>query len=356
METHFQKLKLIAKTATAAIAACSLFAAGACATDQTEGNSSNASSDGNALTVFVTTGYLSDAVHNIAPDANLVTMIGPGGDPHSYQPTTKDIAAMKDADVVFWNGLGLEESVHEQLESLGDKQVAVGESIPKDMLLPWTEDEDTDHDHDHESEAAHEFEDADHDHEGESGHHHDHSGLEYDPHVWNSTENWKIVVDTIVDKLSAVDTEHAADYRRNGDAYKGEIDEAAAYVKDKIAEIPAESRTLISGHDAFAYFGHEFGLEVRATDFVSSEAQLSAAQLVELAQYIADHKVRTIFQDNVSNPQAIESLKERVQADGWETTVSDQVLYSDALGTQSPQDTYLGALKYNADTISAALK
>lgn len=67
------------------------------------------------LTVYATTGYLADAVANIAPDADVTTMVGPGGDPHTYQPSTQDIETIRSADVVLWNGLHLEAQMIDQL-------------------------------------------------------------------------------------------------------------------------------------------------------------------------------------------------------------------------------------------------
>ena len=87
------------------------------------------------LTVYATTGYLADAVANIAPDAEVTTMVGPGGDPHTYQPSTRDIQTIQSADVVFWNALFLEAQMIDQLESLGERQLAVGEQLPEELLL-----------------------------------------------------------------------------------------------------------------------------------------------------------------------------------------------------------------------------
>lgn len=91
----------------------------------------------NGLKLFATTGYLADAAANLAPDADITTMVGPGGDPHTYQPTTHDIEAMKNADLVLWNGLHLEAQMVDQLESLGEKQLAVGDQLAEQDLLPW---------------------------------------------------------------------------------------------------------------------------------------------------------------------------------------------------------------------------
>lgn len=115
------------------------------------------------LTVFATTGYIGDTVKNIAPDADVTVMVGPGGDPHTYQPTTQDTEKISSSDLVFWSGLHMEAHMIDQLRSQGDRQVAVAEAIPKENLLDWPD-------------------------LGENGE------KLYDPHVWNSTENWKYVV------------------------------------------------------------------------------------------------------------------------------------------------------------------
>ncbi|MDO4630981.1 MAG: zinc ABC transporter substrate-binding protein [Corynebacterium sp.] len=276
------------------------------------------------LTIFATTGYIGDAVKNIAPDADVTVMVGPGGDPHTYQPTTQDTEKISSSDIVFWSGLHMEAHMIEQLQSQGDRQVAVAEAIPKEDLLDWPE-------------------------LGENGE------KLYDPHVWNSTDNWKYVVQAITDKLVATDPDNATKYKENSEKYTKEIDDTAKYVADKINTIPEDKRILITGHDAFNYFGKQFGLEIKATDFVTSESQISPQELKELGDFIAEKQIKTIFQDNLANPQAINSLQETVKAGGWEVTISDKELFADSLGESAPTDTYLGVLKYNADTIAAAL-
>nr|WP_027011603.1 zinc ABC transporter substrate-binding protein [Corynebacterium freiburgense] len=310
---------------TATIAACVCAGSlAACSTSDVESKVDSPAGDSKAITVFATTGYIGDAVKNIAPDADVTIMVGPGGDPHTYQPTTQDISKIQESDLVFWTGLHMEAQMIDQLEAQGDRQVAVGESIPKEDLLDWPE-------------------------LGEGGE------KLYDPHIWNSTSNWKHVVDAIAKKLSETDAANADTYKKNAEKYSKEIDETAAYVKEQIDAIPEEKRILITGHDAFNYFGKQFGVEIHATDFVTSESELSATELTELGEFIAEKKIKTIFQDNLANPQAINSLKETVQSKGWQVEISDKELYADSLGANAPTDTYIGIMKYNADAIRAAL-
>ncbi|WP_216380344.1 metal ABC transporter substrate-binding protein [Arcanobacterium phocae] len=275
------------------------------------------------LTVFATTGYIADAVANIAPDAKVITMVGPGGDPHTYQPTTKDIEELQNADVVIWSGLHLEAQMLDKLESLGDKQIAVGNTLDEKYLLPWPET----------------------DEEGNELH---------DPHIWNNPEGWSLAVQAAADKIAEIDPDNADMYQKNVAKYREEIKTTAAEAK-KLLDKVAEPRILISGHDAFNYFGQTFNLEVHATDFVSSEAKLSTQEISELAKLIADKKVPVIFLDNLANPQAIKALQEAVHANGWDVKISDEELFADSLGAEKGVDTYLGTLMHNAKAVSEAL-
>ncbi|MEO1343115.1 MAG: metal ABC transporter substrate-binding protein [Pseudomonadota bacterium] len=270
------------------------------------------------ITVYATTGYLGDAVSKIAPDAEVITMVGPGGDPHTYQPSTRDIQTIQAADAVVWNGLFLEARMEDLLMSLGDKALATAERLPSAMLLPWEDDLN-------------------------------------DPHVWNSPVAWSAIVGYIADHLAEIDPDNADAYVANAKSYIDEIRTADAEATKLLSAIPDANRILITGHDAFEYFGDIYGLEVRATDFVSTEAEMSPAELAELAQFIADKKIPVIFQDNQANPQAIVSLQEAVQALDWSVEISSDELFADSLGAEEDVDEYLEVFLHNAKAVATAL-
>lgn len=269
------------------------------------------------ITVYATTGYLGDAVAKIAPDAEVITMVGPGGDPHTYQPSTQDIQTIQAADAVVWNGLFLEARMEDLLMGLGDKAIATAEMLPAAMLLPWEDDLN-------------------------------------DPHVWNSPVAWSAIVGFVADHLAEIDPDNADTYIANAQAYIADIRAADAEATALLSTVP-EGTVLITGHDAFEYFGDIYGLEVRATDFVSTEAEMSPAEMAELAQFIADNQIPVIFQDNQANPQAIVSLQEAVQALGWEVTISGDELFADSLGGDPENDEYIEAFLHNARSVAAAL-
>ncbi|WIK58938.1 metal ABC transporter substrate-binding protein [Actinotignum urinale] len=293
-------------------------ALGACSTDKTVSSADKK----DAIKVVATTGYLGDAVKNIAPDADVTVLVGPGGDPHTQPLTTEDTQKIDKADVVVWTSHDMEHHMMAQLEKLGKKQIAAAEAIPEADLLPWEEDGKVE------------------------GH---------DPHVWNSPDNWQKVVTATAKKMGEIKPEKAKEYMKNAEAYNAKIKEAKEKAQKALSVIPKEKRVLITGHDAFNYLGKTFDIEIHATDFVSSESEMSAKELDELATLIAEKKVPVIFQDNLKNPEAINHLKEAVKAKGWQVEVSDKALFADSLGESAPTNTYLGALEYNCATIAQAL-
>lgn len=315
-------MHLSRRSALISLAALSVGSLAACATDKKKEGSTGASAAGGSLSIVATTGYLGDAAKNIAPDATITVLVGPGGDPHTQELTTKDTQAIESADVVLWTSHDMEHKMMDQLEALGAKQVPAAESIPEDMLLPWEEDGVVE------------------------GH---------DPHVWNSPDNWKHVVTACANKIAEIDSANADTYKANAEAYNKKIDEAKETAKKLFDAIPKENRVLVTGHDAFNYLGKTYDIEIHATDFVSSESEKSATDIDELAALIAEKNVKVIFQDNLKNPEAITHLKESVSAKGGSVEVSDKPLYADSLGEAAPVDTYLGVFAYNAETISAAL-
>ncbi|GAB3817727.1 zinc ABC transporter substrate-binding protein [Tessaracoccus terricola] len=283
-----------------------------------------AGSDDRALSVVTTTGYLADVVSQVAPEADVTTLVGPGGDPHTYQPSTRDIQTILDADLVLWNGLRLEAQMADVLLGQGERQLAVAEALPDELLLPLP------------------GRDADGNHLS-------------DPHVWNSPEAWALVVGEVADRLAEVDPDAAGQYRGNAESFAARIAAAGRWAEDLLAPVPEADRTLVTGHDAFNYYGHTYRFRVHATDFISTDAQLSATQLSELADLVATEQVPVVFADNQANPQAITSLAEAVAARGWRVEVSESELYADSLGAGEDVDSWLEVFEHNTRAIAAAL-
>lgn len=276
------------------------------------------------LRVYVTTGHLADAVVAIAPGASVGTLVGPGGDPHTYQPSTRDIQRILDADLVVSIGIGLEPHLDDLMQRVGERYLAVGELVPDGLLLDLP------------GKGA-----------GAAG---------VDPHIWNSPAAWRVVVEQITEALVEIDPPGEAGFVERAAAYTEDLDAAAEQARSFLTAISPDRRVLVTGHDAFAYFGEAFGLEVHATDFISTEARISAGELSQLADLVADRRIPVVFHDSQANPQAITSLTEAVRARGWDVMAADAELYADSLGTDEGVDTHLEVLVHNARVIARGLE
>lgn len=280
----------------------------------------SAESHNGKLNVVATTGQLTDAVRTIAGDnVNLVGLLGPGIDPHSHQATTRELEALTNADIIFYNGLHLEAQMVEFLSQMPNvKTIAVGEKLPQDQLLTW-------------------------------------SSYSYDPHIWNDPLLWSKAVEVVRDGLIEADPAHADSYRKNSDAYLAQIKELDLFVKSTLATIPAENRVIVTAHDAFSYYGRAYQLEVVGLQGISTQSEASTADVQKVANLIVQRKIPAIFVETSVSPRTVEAVKQAVQAQNYSITIGGS-LYSDALGEKgTPGETYLGMIRENTLTIAKAL-
>jgi zinc/manganese transport system substrate-binding protein len=275
--------------------------------------------------VVATTSIWADVTSNVACDdlATVETVIPPGGDPHSFEPSLRDRETMDGADLVIANGLDLEESLVDTIdavESDGVPVLRVGASLDP---LPVDEDSHTDTDHEHSGE---------------------------DPHVWWDPARVAMAVPLIADAL----VEAGLDRRRVdvcADQYVDDLvrldDEVAAIV----APLPVDERILVTNHDSLGYFADRYDFEVIGTVIPSSSslAAPSAAELDDLAEKITASGVPAIFADTQSSSADADALASRlgVAVVGLLTGTLDEP------GTDA--GTYVGWLRTNATTIVEAL-
>lgn len=309
--------------------------------------SCSASQGTDDLTVVATTPILADVVSQVGGDHIQVSVLIPAGtDPHAFEATPQDAANIAEADLVFVNGLGLEASLEAFLHDVEDagRVVVASEGV---VALEFE-----DHDHEEEHEAGHEHEGEDHEHEGEEheGEHHHHEGE--DPHVWMNPLNVSIWVDNITAALVAADGANAAEYQANAEAYKASLTELDGWITEQVGEVPQSNRQLVTDHESFNYFAHQYGFEIVGVliPSFSTLSEVSAAELAELEGAIAFHDVPAIFIGASMNA----SLAERVSAD---TGVALIVLYGETLSTSDgPAPNYIEMMRYNVSSIVSALR
>jgi zinc/manganese transport system substrate-binding protein len=298
------------------------------------------------LEVVASFSIIADFAKNVGGDrVEVETLVGPDGDAHVYEPRPADAAALEKANVVLVNGLELEGFMKRLIETSGTKAPVV--ELTKGIEPLKAEEEE--HHHDEKAEAGQdhdgdEKEEAGHDHEG----HHHHG--EFDPHAWQSIPNAEIYVKNIADAFCEADKAGCATYTANAEAYFAKLAALQTEVKAAIEALPADKRTIITSHDAFGYFAHEYGLKFIAPEGVSTEAEASAADVAKLVDQVKKDKASAIFVENITNPRLIEQIAAETGLKVGGT------LYSDALsGEDGPASTYIDMFHHNVETIRAAV-
>lgn len=313
-------MEVVAITVRRSITAATLIVAlllSACG--QVEGTSSGP--DGKVEAV-ATTGMIGDAVSNVGGDlVEVQTLMGPGVDPHLYQASAGDVGRINEADIVFYNGLHLEAAMAEVLEETETvTTVAVADVIDDELLL-----------------RPPEFEG------------------QFDPHVWFDVELWKVAVGEVRDALAEFDPDNAETYRSNAEAYLDELTELDEYVAQRVQEIPADLRVLVTAHDAFNYFGKAYGVDVRGLIGISTASEAGTRDIRDLAEFIAERQIPAIFVESSVPARAIEAVQAAVRANGAEVGIGGE-LFSDAMGDEGTEEgTYIGMVRHNVDVIADAL-
>ena len=275
---------------------------------------------------------LGDMVKTVGGDrVQVITLVGPDGDAHVYEPTPADAKAIADAKVVFINGLGLEQGwLPRLIEASGYKGPVV---VTSKGIKPLKMEEEDEHGKEQASPRAH----------GKPA-------MVDDPHAWQNLANGKIYVENIVAGLSAVDPAGAETYKANGQIYIAEINKLDAEVRAKLAAIPQARRKIVTTHDAFQYFGKAYKVEFLAPEGISTEAEASANDVAKLIKQIRSEKITAVFFENMSDNRLLTQISKETG------TKIGGTVYSDALSPpDGPAPTYLAMFRHNLEEFAKAL-
>ena len=291
------------------------------------------------LKVVASFSIIGDFAQNVGGDRiELTTLVGPNGDAHVYEPKPTDAVAMAGADVVLVNGLQFEGFLQRLVDASATKASIV--ELTKGVETLKMEEEG------HHDEAAEAKEGEEHAAEEEGHHHHG----DIDPHAFQSVPNAEIYVKNIADAFCAADSAGCQTYQANAMAYTTKLKALDEEVKAAVASIPADKRTIITSHDAFGYFAHQYGITFLAPEGVSTESEASAADVAALIRQVRDDNASAIFVENVTNPRLIEQIAAETDLNVGGT------LFSDALSDESgPAPTYIDMMRNNIATIRGAI-
>lgn len=307
------------KKIAALLLACMLFVSG-CQGKKEEKEASEKS-------VVVTTTFISDIVDTLSEGKiKKHVLINVGVDPHLFEAKPQDLEKINKADLLLYSGLHLEAKLSNVFDKLSKKEgkqiAAVTKTIDEKELLKLDEDGET----------------------------------VVDPHYWFDVNLYKKSVKVVLDELVKFDPENKAMYEKNYDKYVVELDSLKQYAKSQISLIDKNSRYLITPHDAFQYFSRANEIEVKALQGVSTDSEIATKDVIDLVDFIYNHKVKAIFVESTTPHKNIEAIKEALKAKGFSVALGEE-LYSDSLSDASHgAETYIKMYKHNVDAMVKALK
>lgn len=268
------------------------------------------------LKVVTTFTVIADMARNVAGEGvDVVSITKPGAEIHGYEPTPQDIVGASDADLILWNGLGLERWFEQFLSNLGDiPSVTLTDGIAPISI----------------------------------------TGGEYDgrpnPHSWMSIDNAVIYIDNIEAALAKADPAQASVFAVNAEAYKARLMAEISPLKDQITALPEDGRWLVTCEGAFSYLARDLGLTELYLWPINADQQGSPQQVRAVIDGVREHAIPVVFcESTVSSAPAEQVARETGAAFGG-------VLYVDSLSEpDGPTPTYIDLLKVTTETIAQGL-
>lgn len=296
-----------------------LFLLGACGSDQ----NSQEQDEVGQLKIVTTYSIIYDITKNVAGEGVEIYNLAPiGSNPHEYDPLPEDVKKTTDADVVFYNGLNLEEGNSwfgklTEVAGKGDDEAPVylvSEGVEPILL---------------ESKGLEE---------------------ETDPHAWLDLRNGMIYAENIRDALIEVDPENESIYRENAETYIKQLKELHEKAIKEIASIAEDKRFLITSEGAFKYFGKAYNIETGYIWEINSENQGAPQEILDVVNLIRTKEVTALFIETSIDRRSMETVSNETGVPIVGT------VYTDSLGKEGTDgDTYLKMMESNIKVIIEGL-
>lgn len=208
--------------------------------------------------------------------------VQPGVDAHNFEPSAKDMAALKDSKVLFLNGLGMEHWAEDGAVQKTTKVMVLSDGIDAIPIEAG-----------HEEEGPHAQDDG-----------HDHGS--HDPHVWLGIAELKIMAENTATALTMVSPEDKAYFEGNLKAFQQELDNLA---KEYVPRFKAhQGKSFVTGHEAFAYLCRNLGLNQKAVEGPFAEGEPTPQKIKELTDHVKADRITTIFVEELASPKVSETL------------------------------------------------
>ena len=286
------------------------------------------SQENGKVKVLTTIAMIEDLVKQIGgEDVDVITLIRGELDPHSYELVKGDDEKFERADLIFYNGLGLEHGLSLRQNLINNhKAVAVTHKILKEKPSLFLK-----------------------------------IDGQYDPHIWMDIGLWVETIDSIVDALSEKDPEHGPNYRARAELVRQEMLDADTAVYELLQAIDPQKRYLVTSHDAFHYFARHYLAEkgeadwqirCRAPEGLAPEAHMSVSDVVELVKHIRALQISVLFPESNVSKDSLRKIVHALREMGSKIRLCQETLYGDSMGGAS---SYLEMIIHNAHVIAREL-
>lgn len=310
-------LRALARAAATAAALAALAAASASASQ------THAASDSTPI-VAMSVAPLANIARNVAGDrATVVQLIPDGTDSHTYEPSPQNAKDLERADVVFLNGLHLEQPTLDLAKAnakSGSQIVLMGEKTvsPKQYVYDFSFPK---------------------------------SGGDPNPHLWMNPLYARRYSEIIADTLAKRYPAQAATFRRNQAAFAARIASLDGAIKKTVATIPPANRKLVTYHDSFAYFAPRYGMRVIGAVQPADFSEPTPREIARIIDQLKREKVPAVFGSEVF-PSTVLAQVARESGAKYLDALRDDDLPGAA---SAPNHTYLGMMQFDVDTIAKAL-
>lgn len=287
--------------------------------------------------VLSTIGMIDRVVQAVGQEqVRSIPLISEGLDPHSYQLVKGDDEKLAVADLIFYNGLGLEHgpSLKQYLET-SSKSVAVGQFVLEEGKAIFVQGQ-------------------------------------VDPHIWMDVSLWKGIIAPIVKKLSEAMPQHASLFTARGKQLEKDFDRAHQRIWKQLQALPKERRYLVTSHDAFNYFAKaylateqehkegSFGIRCQAPEGLAPESQISTVQVQQILNHLIEKEIHVVFAESNVSKDALNKIRDAASQKGHTVELASQSLYGDEMGPflhfEPAEQAYLKMIEHNAQVIYDHLK
>ena len=275
--------------------------------------------------VVALTPIIADVGQQVGGDhMKVISLMGPGENPHTYDPKPSDLIQLSKAELILASGKGLEKPYKEKIQkALSPKAeiLEVGRKVPSCIV-------------DATSEVfvccpAH-------------------SVGSIDPHWWHSVKGMKRAVREVQKAFIKMDPENRDHYEQNAKTYTEELNALDGWIKTRLADIPRNKRYLTTAHAAFAYFCKDYGFKSIPVQGLTKEQNPAPQYLAETIKQLRKHDIAAVFPEDGANPKVLKSM---VSESG---VILSAPLLADHMNEANPS--YIEMIKYNVNTIYKALK